>query len=626
MIIDKNVFDDQEQCVLSIAQKYNFVEPDFASSTLSQIQVTPLRDSGAEYFGANGVNGVNGANGAFGSAGAAAGTASAAGAAASQQLSSLLFQYKSDLASYAFRVLMLGIFSSGKSAFLNKLIQQDLLTEAQAPETTLATELRFDIRNYIEAVGNDGSITEFSFEQAGAIPADKCRYLVYHLDNEFLRQHPDLVLVDMPGIDSTLEAHNKAIATYLLKGSAYILLVTAKEGSLRQSLVDFLKELNHYPQSLVCFVSMQDLVMPSELSTVVNNIQSRINAVFKESIKVQPISAVTDSQEDFNAKVEQAIALFDPQKLFEAKLGQQINNVTELLYSMLKTYRDSCVLDVSEIEEQINQCEKAKRELVLQLKSQEQDLELESSDTVEKICRDLENALHQQEDNLVSAAMSGQSALQSALCSIIRPVLLESSQRYSEESFQSVLKNLDLRSVSESSNDDSGVDPEVVGSKLQDIGKSMLERFNSRNDDLATKRQNATTFSLLASVAAISTSILNPIIELLIVFMPQILLALFGKDKESMQREKRENIKNEISSRIIPEVVDQLRPNILDSVKKQNKELVDQLQSAFMQRIEAETAALNQAKQDIATRTTEHEQLLADIDRDLASLQAYLSR
>ena len=56
---------------------------------------------------------------------------------------------------FALKILFVGEFSAGKSALINGVIGEELLTENQRPETAIASEVIYDTDEYIEAVKGD---------------------------------------------------------------------------------------------------------------------------------------------------------------------------------------------------------------------------------------------------------------------------------------------------------------------------------------------------------------------------------------------------------------------------------------------------------------------------------------
>ena len=65
-------------------------------------------------------------------------------------------------------------------------------------------------------------------------------------DSEFLKQIKSVNIVDLPGFDTSIELHNRAIDQYLPNSLAYLLVVSSDEPVLKESISDFLKELKVY--------------------------------------------------------------------------------------------------------------------------------------------------------------------------------------------------------------------------------------------------------------------------------------------------------------------------------------------------------------------------------------------
>lgn len=95
------------------------------------------------------------------------------------------------------------------------------------PETAIPAELYFSPEEYDEGVRADGSVERIADIAAAA---GRYTYLRRHINSPALRDIQPLVLVDMPGFDSPLDAHNKAIFSYLDKGCHYIVLTPAEDG------------------------------------------------------------------------------------------------------------------------------------------------------------------------------------------------------------------------------------------------------------------------------------------------------------------------------------------------------------------------------------------------------------
>ncbi|WP_235583243.1 dynamin family protein [Pseudomonas aeruginosa] len=111
-------------------------------------------------------------------------------------------------------VPVVGAFSAGKSSLLNALMGKDILPVGIAPETELATELRYSSEPYLLAIKPDGEQERLPIDALGTINrrSSEFSHLRLYLNSEALKALAPLVLVDMPGFGSSLENHNKAIA------------------------------------------------------------------------------------------------------------------------------------------------------------------------------------------------------------------------------------------------------------------------------------------------------------------------------------------------------------------------------------------------------------------------------
>ena len=124
---------------------------------------------------------------------------------------------------------LVGCFSTGKSSLFNELIGYEFLSTDITPETSVPVELTYG-DEHISFCMKDGTMKTEPLNTTGVqrIPAD-CALMKAQMRNPFFEQIPDIRLVDMPGFDSGIEVHNRAINDYLPKSLAPVLLLT--EGS-----------------------------------------------------------------------------------------------------------------------------------------------------------------------------------------------------------------------------------------------------------------------------------------------------------------------------------------------------------------------------------------------------------
>lgn len=115
-------------------------------------------------------------------------------------------------------VPIIGKFSSGKSALVNAILVDSkgkkILKEDITPETAIPAEIVYGNDENVSIIKNDGSVKNILVEEYKNYVADanlaKCARI--QLNNSFLKEIPDVMLVDMPGFESTFDLHDKVIS------------------------------------------------------------------------------------------------------------------------------------------------------------------------------------------------------------------------------------------------------------------------------------------------------------------------------------------------------------------------------------------------------------------------------
>jgi predicted acylesterase/phospholipase RssA len=162
------------------------------------------------------------------------------------ELETLLEQVRT----FRFTVPLVGPFSAGKSSLLNCYLEYDqgggLLATNIDPTTAVATELHW--------TGGAEKVVERSFDgtersyplsglQRHAEPPEHLFCREIHLNNQRLASHPDLILVDMPGLGSGKANHDQAIAAYVgRETTAFILCLPQESGTIKESERRFLSD------------------------------------------------------------------------------------------------------------------------------------------------------------------------------------------------------------------------------------------------------------------------------------------------------------------------------------------------------------------------------------------------
>lgn len=520
---------------------------------------------------------------------------------------------RDSLEDYAFRILVIGNFNAGKSAFLNRLLgrEENLLKEAQIPETTIAAELTYGAEEYLEAVDNQGQSRRFPFSAAPSLSPKDWRYLRYYVNHPFFEARPSLVLVDMPGLDSNFEWHNKAIAQYVSRGSAYILLVCCKDGTLKKSVADFLQETAQYPQELSVLMSQQDLLVdPDEVRQTLETIRQSVQSLYGTPVPVSPISVYDD---DFTEKAERVILSFRPQEAFERRMSPPFNALLNSAIATLRTKLRAEQLDTSDIEAKIQDCEQARKEANERFRQEKRNTEKRyGMKIVSQILDDVKNALLAQSERLTESAAVSSDAFNRSVNSVIRPVLFTAVHQRIEENFEEMTERLDLSFLCE--------DNHELEESLKDallIVKDYAQDY-SQSHKRESPRDGVTAYQAVTGALAIVTDFVNPVIELAIVFLPTILRAFSKKSRA----EKREDLKHRIETLIIPEICDKLEPQLHQSVMDMQAQVLKELQERLDSAMEAQEKVLREAEAEKEQLTQDNSRRRAAIEDDIRALES----
>lgn len=520
----------------------------------------------------------------------------------------------SEIEAYKFRVLMTGAFSAGKSAFLNTLMDRTILKEGQGPETTIATELVYGQDEYVEAVDNQGVSKRFPLETETVFLPKDWRYLVYHVNCKFLQENPEIVLVDMPGLDSNIEWHNRAIAQYISRGSAFLLFVSCEDGTLRKSVADFLKEKASYPQGIACFVSKSNLRTKPLVEEVCKQVAQEIAQIYGTSI---PVDSISYDDPQFRQKAQKAMLYFNAQLLFEKKFSGRVNAFITLCKSILETAKKSEKLDVADLDREIEKLAENEKELQAQLEKEKIQTKRKYDQTVlPAIQQELEQALSMRVDQLTTAMTVSPEAFSSAANSIIRSVLYKSTQQHIEKSFNELIDQFDFTFLEESDNT-------ALKDAMQEGLRMVITDLEDLRQSSAKKSESATQYKQLyqgvAAAVAIATNVVNPLIELVIVFLPTIMELFSGFNRQA----KYDELRNKVQAVVIPQIIEKLQPELRHAVENVRDSVLTELTNKAKSVLDTQQAALQDCKCKKEQREQNFHAVCMKYDDALRALEEY---
>lgn len=481
---------------------------------------------------------------------------------------------------------VVGAFSSGKSTMLNTLLGQHLLPTAIRPETCIATELRYAEQPYLEAVGEDGSVARMEAEACDDISrnAASWSYVRLYLDSPRLRDIEPLVLVDMPGFDSPLEQHNKAIIAYLLRGCHYFLLCDMQEGTLSKTLLRHMHEIESFDRGMHLFLSKADLKPQGVIDEITAHVRELLDTEFDIPV---PLGVIDNTSIE---AVTAAIGALAPDGLFRhmhapglEKLCNDLLDTANLKLRALQKSREQLDAVLAELQEGLDKLKSgAETDIEHMRRTCSTGI---TGDIVQAVGRDLSLACGE----LTSILAGGnQSQAEARLNEIVRSSLLAALREKLDQvnvqickEFSMSLEGMD-RILKQEAIDEAFA--EKLAQKVQAAFTEIETRLHNAGDKgnaLAgmVGRSNWNTGAKLLGGGLLGTSLLGatagiamPVIGALLLFLPDILGAFFkNAGRENMQAA----IRSKLEGEVFPAVRRRLRDELPARLEEQTGIMIE---------------------------------------------------
>ncbi len=502
-------------------------------------------------------------------------------------------------------VPVIGTFSAGKSTLINSFLGNDCLPVDITPETTLATELYYSGSECLEAVRADGSTDWYQLSDFNELKekAADYQYVRAYINSAQLKAIQPLVLVDMPGFGSPLEQHNKAILEYIGRGSHYVVLTSVEEGSLTRSMLLQISEVYDVNKGISFFLSKSNLRDAIAVEEIAEKIAAQLEECFDESHAVVPVGVA--GGKDLARIIEQ----IDPEQLMEKIFRDQVldayRSCKEEIHMRIATLGKSKgenEATLEEIRKGISDIIRKKEEMLAEAREKYTDVRVER--IVDKVGRALSDAA----DQLVDTALScGADALRQSISDLARHTLLREVRSSMNEINAGIvsdisleLKGLDGVLAGYSSEADSWLEGAVKSTET--LLHSGIAKLGELNHSFAGK--GGAIYKMATTILSVTTSVVAPVVELIIIFLPELLSAFMKKSREQSHRQE---VRTSIMTRTIPEVKSRLRSQLPEIFCQQVKLLIEEISAQFESRIEKQRQIITSQQAAIEARTAEIE-------------------
>ena len=533
---------------------------------------------------------------------------------------------------------VVGGFSSGKSTMLNTLLGVDILPTAIKPETSLACELHYSEEQYLEAITVDGTATRFDPSNIKTVSnnAASWAYVRLYLNNTILKKIEPLILVDMPGFDAPLEQHNKAIMAYMLRGCHYFVLCDAQAGTLSRTLLRHMHEIESYNRGLSLFISKIDLKPANEIEDIIKHVRELLDYEFDQDISLASINnhsvkAVTD-----------AISLLKPDTLFTRiytpNLTAICNELMDVINLKLKSSQKDSQQLIHVIEEMRLGVDKLKSKAGADIEHMRRAY---STNMIDDIIKSVGEDLNLSCDELVYVLeSSGQNQAEGRLNDIVRGSLFSAIKNKLGEiniqickEFSSSLEGID-RILKEEELDDAFI--ENLSSKIQTAFNTIQDMLRDSGGKAASlmsglSKSSALCFSSKAVGAGIATtgilastaSIAMPVIGILLMFLPEILGAVF---KNANKEKVRAAIRSKLEGDVFPSIKRKLRETLPEQLESQVSSMIEAVREQYNILIEEKMNTIKEMSAKHAANQKEHEEVQLPLEAAREKVKSILNQ
>ena len=302
-----------------------------------------------------------------------------------------------DIDHYRVNTPVIGNFSTGKSSMINAIIEKPLLSVDITPETAVPTEIYYGnnkVLQYDKTGVIERRIEELPLQGLTVQTTDLVKI---EYDNPFLEEIKSVNIVDLPGFDTSIELHNRAIDQYLPNSLAYLLVVSSDEPVLKESISDFLKELKTYNMPVYVVITKSNRLDEDELEECRKLLKKLVSRIYnQEDVTVACVDAYgnvnIDELKDILREIQGKTG-----EIFINKYSEILKNESRYPLAYLEDRIDKECLSTSRLEQEQEKLEKRMDEITVEIEKEKNNFERQAKVCIntirERVKTDLESSL-----------------------------------------------------------------------------------------------------------------------------------------------------------------------------------------------------------------------------------------
>lgn len=510
---------------------------------------------------------------------------------------------------------VIGGFSAGKSSLLNSFLQEEILSVAVTPETALATELHYSTQEYVEAITPSGQSVRFEKSQMEQLKnkASEFSYAKLYLNKQCLKDIEPLVLVDMPGFESPLASHNKAIFEYIRRGVYFVILQSVEHGNITASVRREIDNLLTFERKFSFFLSKSNLKPQSELDEIKSFVQEQLSDYFDYEGQVECIG------KDGGTNLAKIISTLNPNAIVEdlyltglKDRFSQIKQTINTHITALSQDKEQNAKDIQDLKNGLQKLEQERDSLIAQVQERYGDT------NINKIINGVNNALNRGLNEIAQSYMSGgDSALDSTINSIVKTTLSQevktSMEHIGEDVIHAFGKQLEdslsiMQRLSLSDTICNVIDVKKIGSTATTL-------FTNATESMA---KYGGIVGVIGRLGVFISPIVTPLLTAIVSLLPTLVQLLFG----NTEQKKLESVKNALLTQVFPQILAELRAKLPPELQEQTTKLIESISQEFEEQIAQKLQAIESAQGELESKKQEIEQMIATYKETLDSITA----
>ena len=518
----------------------------------------------------------------------------------------------------AVRVPFVGDFNAGKSTLLNTMLGTDLLPTNITPETAVSYELIYSSNEHLEVFKDGKSVGEYPLTEIKSLHIQPGDTVKVFLNKVLLRecQEKRLMLVDMPGIDSGIQAHNAAIVKYLRPGTRYMVFSDSEQGTIRSTALSFIKELGKYEDiDFSIFLSKCDKKTPEEIEKVKSAASLAVSTIYPD----HSVGVTSSFNKDYD-DVLAALNRIDAESILGRKYKVEVSSILDQMLQSLQRNIQLLAGNIKDADKAIAEISDKKNEALANLAKRSESAQ-PLSGSADDIVRDIKEAIVKNSASLAAMLLNKADTEQinSAMLQIIRPVLINSFKRELSE-YQEVISSalvsfsVDVDKIlSDSDNSLLAGAQDIVGNM---VGKDIVEAILVKGLEKA-----AAKFAGYKGIGALLnglSKILGPLATIIVNIVPDLLRLIFGKSKEKKLTEIQLKITSEVADRISEGMRSEIESILEEQRRSADKQMSDaiekeaaQVDASIRESVKAKSQEKEMLQQKIKELTKALEQISA---------------